>query len=117
MAGGISIHVVDVTRGVPAAGMRVEVFALTPERRSIAAGVLGAGGTLDHAIVRGDGVAAGRYEIVIEVGAWYRAQGVALPEPAFLEDLPFRFGIADAVQHFHLPVKLSPWGVSLWRGA
>jgi 5-hydroxyisourate hydrolase len=59
---------------------------------------------------------AGRYEAIFHVAAWYRAQGIVLPEPPFLDALPFRFGIADAAQHYHLPLKITPWGFSVFRG-
>ena len=56
------------------------------------------------------------YEVVFEVGAFYRAQGADLPSPAFLEEVPYRFHIADAAQHYHLPFKFTDWGFSLFRG-
>jgi 5-hydroxyisourate hydrolase len=115
MAGGISIHIYDVSRGVPAAGLRVELRA--PDATLLASGTVGATGAFDHPIVRGEGIiATGLYEAVFHVGAWYRAQGVAVPEPAFLEEVPYRFGIADLAQHYHLPLKMTPWGFSLFRG-
>ncbi|MBM3619070.1 MAG: hydroxyisourate hydrolase [Alphaproteobacteria bacterium] len=114
-AGGISIHVFDVSRGIAAAGLRVELRG--PEGRSLADGVVGASGAFDHPTVRGEGVTAtGVYEALFHVGDWYRAQGVALPRPAFLEVVPYRFGIADLAQHYHLPLKMTPWGFSLFRG-
>ncbi len=61
-------------------------------------------------------MAAAMYEAVFHVGDWYRAQGVELPELAFLDVVPFRFGIADPAQHYHLPLKITPWGFSLFRG-
>lgn len=116
MAGGVSIHVVDVTRGLPAAGMRVEVFRLDSGRARIGGGVLDERGLLDLAAA-GVGMPPGAYEVVFHVGAFYRQQGVALAEPPFLDEVPFRFGIADPAQHYHLPLKVSPWGFSLFRGA
>ncbi len=112
---GISVHVVDVARGVPAAGLVVEVWALDGGRRRIGAGTLSAGGTLDD-----PGLAAagpGRYEAIFHVGDFYKKLGHAQPEPPFLDVVPFHFGIADASQHYHLPLKLTPWGFSLFRGA
>lgn len=117
MAGGVSVHAVDVSRGVPATGMRVELYGLTPERRLIAEGALQPNGTLDHPVTGGAGIDAGTYEVVFHIGPWLRGQGMDLPEPAFLEDVPFRFAIADVAQHYHLPLKFTPWGYSLFRGA
>lgn len=117
MAGGVSVHAVDVSRGVPATGMRVEIHRLGPKRRPIAEGTLLPNGTLDHPVTGGEGIEAGTYEVVFHIGPWLRDQGMAVPDPAFLEDVPFRFAIADAAQHYHLPLKFTPWGYSLFRGA
>lgn len=114
-AGGISIHVFDVANGVAAAGLSVELRG--PGGKLLAAGTIGASGAFDHPTVRGEGLTeTGIYEAVFHVGAWYRARGVALPSPAFLETVPYRFGIADLAQHYHLPLKMTPWGFSLFRG-
>jgi 5-hydroxyisourate hydrolase len=113
--GGISIHAFDVSRGIAAADLRVELKA--PDGRLLADGKIGATGALDHPIVRGDGLTAtGTYEAIFHIGDWYRAQGVAVPTPAFLEKAPYRFGVADLAQHYHLPLKMTPWGFSLFRG-
>ena len=114
MAGGISIHVIDVSRGVPAAGLLVEVWTVGGERRRIARGALSERGTLDDAALATAG--PGRYEALFHVGEFYRALAVALPDPPFLDVVPFRFAAADPAQHYHLPLKLTPWGYSLFRG-
>jgi 5-hydroxyisourate hydrolase len=113
-AGGISIHAVDVARGVPAAGMRVELYALQPERRLLADGCLGADGLLDHPMTRGDGIAAGPYEAVFHIGAYLAESG----GPAgFLDEVPFRFVVSRAEEHYHLPLKFTPFGYALFRGS
>ena len=81
----------------------------------IAAGRLSARGTLDDPAL-GRRMAPGRYEAEFHVGDFFRALGETLPDPAFLEIVPFRFGLADPDQHYHLPLKLTPWGFSLFRG-
>jgi 5-hydroxyisourate hydrolase len=117
MAGGISIHVMDVVRGCPAEGMRVEILALGASPQKIAAGQLTAQGTLnDHPVTQGEGVIVGIYEVVFHVGDFYRQRRDILPELPFLDIVPFRFGISDVAQHYHLPMKVSPWGFSLFRG-
>jgi 5-hydroxyisourate hydrolase len=113
---GLSIHVVDVSRGVVAAGMRVEVHALDGnERRLLAHGAISARGTLDAPAL--DGVmSVGAYEAVFHVGDYYRAAGVALPAVPFLDVVTYGFGIADPQAHYHLPFKCTPWGYSCFRG-
>jgi 5-hydroxyisourate hydrolase len=117
MAGGVSVHAVDVARGRPAQGMRVEVFALDGARRLIAEGTLGANGALDHAMAQGEGISAGAYEVIFHVGDFLRATGTLAATPPFLDLVPFRFTISDAAQHYHLPFKFTPWGFSLFRGS
>ena len=114
--GGISIHGVDIARGVPAAGLRVELHALAPERHLLAEGELGANGMLDHPVARGECVAAGPHEVVFHLGAWMRANGYSEAETGFLDLLPFRFTVTRVEEHYHLPLKFTPWGVSLFRG-
>ena len=106
---GISIHVVDVSRGVVAAGMRVE---LLHEGKPLADAK-----TSGKGLIEVDGRSqAGVYEAVFHVGDWYRGQRVALPSPPFLDVVTYRFGIADPEQHYHLPFKCTPWGYSCFRG-
>jgi 5-hydroxyisourate hydrolase len=107
---GISIHVVDVSRGVVAAGMKVEIYG--PERRLIVSGVTNAKGLLEVDAA----MPAGAYEAVFHVAAWYRAKQVPLPEVPFLNVVRYDFGIADSQQHYHLPFKCTPWGYSCFRG-
>ncbi len=113
---GISVHAVDVARGVPAAGMRVEIFSLAPSRRLIAEGILAAAGALTHPITS-TRLDPGPYEVVFHAGAFFAANGVAQASPPFFGEVPFRFNIADPDQHYHLPMKITPWGFSLYRGS
>jgi len=113
---GISIHVVDVSRGRVAAGMKVAVFRVAAGARiPIAAGALSAAGTLDDARLA-PAFAPGQYEVEFDVGAYYASAGVALPAVPFLDVVTYRFGIADSAQHYHLPFKCTPWGYSCFRG-
>ncbi|MBM3342490.1 MAG: hydroxyisourate hydrolase [Betaproteobacteria bacterium] len=112
---GVSIHVVDVSRGLVGEGMRIEFFVLAPRRHLVAGGAICANGTLSDAALDARFV-RGEYEAVFHVGAWYRAQGVALPRQAFLDVVNYRFGIDDPEQHYHLPFKCTPWGYSCFRG-
>ena len=117
---GISIHVVDVSRGVLAAGMEVALQALDGNAldgtlRLVAQGAIAANGLLDHPALAAT-FAAGRYRAVFQVGDYYRRSGVALPAVSFLDAVTFDFGIDDPAQHYHLPFKCTPWGYSCFRG-
>ena len=107
---GVSIHGVDVARGVVAAGMKVELYG--PDRRLIVSGMTNAKGLLEVDST----FAPGAYEAVFHVAAWYREQHVKLPEVPFLDVVSYRFGISDPKQHYHLPFKCTPWGYSCFRG-
>lgn len=115
--GGVSIHCVDVARGRVATGLQVVVSRLDPGGPCvIAQGAVGDKGLFEHAALLGREIQVGAYEVVFGVGDFCRASGVALPSPAFLEQVPYRFHIADVAQHYHLPFKFTPWGFSLFRG-
>jgi 5-hydroxyisourate hydrolase len=114
---GISVHAVDVARGLPAQGMEVDIYALASGRRAIANGRLAANGALEHPVAQGREVEAGSYEVVFHVADYLRATGAPTSVPPFLDLVPFRFTIADAGQHYHLPFKFTPWGFSLFRGS
>ena len=115
-AGGISIHAVDVSRGVPAAGLAVRLLRADGDRQLVAQGICKAGGHFEHPVSSGVGVGRGLYQIEFDVAAYYRANQVTIPSPAFLEVAVFRFGIDHVEEHFHLPFKFTPWGFSLFRG-
>ena len=112
MAGGISIHAVDVASGRPAEGLRIEIMRLAPAAARIADGRLGPNGVLDHPVVTGSGIEAGEYEVRFHVGEFFGGSGAS-----FLTIVPFRFRIEEVDEHFHLPIKFTRWGYSLFRGA
>ena len=110
---GISIHVVDVSRGVVAAGMNVELRGA--DGRTIAAGATDAKGLLGSDALNAI-FPAGSYEALFHVADYYRQQRVDLPKVPFLDVVHYRFGISDPQQHYHLPFKCTPWGYSCFRG-
>ena len=112
---GLSIHVVDVSRGVVAVGMKVELYSLQPNRRLLATGQTAKNGQLeDRALTLR--MLAGPYEALFHLAEWYRREQVRLPEVPFLDVVSYRFGISDPEQHYHLPFKCTPWGYSCFRG-
>ena len=110
---GISIHVVDVARGAVARGMQVEVYATAP-RRLVVAGAINASGVLDEAALAAI-FAPGYYEVVFHVAAFYR-DIVPLPDVPFLDQVSLPLRHRRQQQHYHLPMKLTPWGYSCFRG-
>jgi len=116
--GRLTTHVLDTAAGRPAAGMRIELFRISGESRArVAEAVTNADGRCDAPLLEGDAFAPGVYEIVFHAGAYLDAQGADLPEPKFLSDVPVRFGVAGADAHFHVPLLLSPFGYSTYRGS
>ena len=118
MPGRLTTHVLDTARGVPAAGMRLALFALDGGApRRLAATATNAGGRTDAPLLEGAAMKPGRYEIVFELGAYFHAAGVALADPPFLDAVPIRFAIADAAAHYHVPLLASPWSYATYRGS
>lgn len=112
----ISVHVVDIANGVVARGMRVEVVSLEQSAATVLAGTVGNNGLVED-LENPDRIPPGSYELRLHVGDYYRERGTPLPDRPFMDVQVFRFGLFDGRQHYHLPVKLSPWGMSLFRGA
>jgi 5-hydroxyisourate hydrolase len=111
---GVSVHAVDVAHGRVAEGLMVSIHAMDDNGREVASGAIGSKGLLDHPSAQGVGMGQGVYEIRFAIGAYFRQRGVASD---FLDLVPFRFIIRDEKQHVHLPLKFTPFGFSIWRGA
>lgn len=120
MAGGLSIHCVDVASGRVAVGLQVTLRRLgadgQPQAAVLVQGRIGSNGLLTDPELMSEAITPGGYEVSFAVGDYYRAQGSVVPSIAFLEVVPYRFHIADALQHYHLPFKFTAWGFSLFRG-
>ncbi len=117
--GHLSTHVLDTMHGCPAAGMTVTLQRLeatgfeTLKTLTLNNDGRSDGGPLLHA----DSMAVGRYRLLFDVAAYFRGRGVVLPEPAFIDTVPVDFGIADAQGHYHVPLLVSPWAYSTYRGS
>jgi 5-hydroxyisourate hydrolase len=116
MPQGMSIHVVDVTRSRPAAGMKVEVFALADGRRLLANAAVNARGLVDDTRLAAR-LAPGPYEVWFHVAEYFCSTRTDLPARPFLDVVRYQFGVADADRHYHLPFKTTPWGYSCFLGA
>lgn len=119
MAGGrLSTHVLDTTRGKPAAGVKIALYRLTGELRDKLKDVVtNQDGRTDAPMLSGDDLMEGTYELVFHAGDYLRASGQAGAGPLFLDQIPIRFGIPDASQHYHVPLLISPFAYSTYRGS
>ena len=117
--GRLTTHVLDTMHGSPASGMQVRLYWLGDDvvPLVLATITLNADGRADGPLLEGDAFKAGRYRLVFDVAAYFRGRGVALGEPAFLDDVPVDFGISDASSHYHVPLLVSPWAYSTYRGS
>ena len=120
MAGGgrLTTHALDTASGRPAQGLAIELYRIDgDERRHLKTVTTNADGRVDQPLLAGDDLRRGTYELVFRAGDYLRAQSTELPEPAFLDVIPLRFGIAEPGAHYHVPLLLSPYGYSTYRGS
>jgi len=116
--GHLSTHVLDTANGCPAAGMKV-----TLQRFDSAGAVtlksfaLNADGRSDGPLLDAQAMVVGRYRLSFEVAAYFRGRGATLPDPPFIDVVPLDFAIADAAGHYHVPLLVSPWSYSTYRGS
>lgn len=116
--GRLTTHVLDTAGGLPAAGMQFTLNRLDGEQRTpLLSGTTNADGRYDRPLLDGAALTAGRYELVFACADYFRARGVELPEPPFLDQISLAFGIADASSDYHVPLLISPWAYSTYRGS
>lgn len=124
-AGRLTTHVLDTVHGVPAAGMAVSLYAreVSPDgcadgRWLLLRSVLTNGdGRVDGPLLSGEDLKSGCYRLVFDVDGYFRRQGLDLPEPPFLGKVSIDFGMADPHGHYHVPLLVSPWAYSTYRGS
>ena len=116
---GLSTHVLDTMHGTPAAGMAVALYTTAGGQPSLVRRlVLNADGrNPDGPLYGNEELKAGTYRLVFDVAAYFRARGVTLPDPPFLDRVTLDFGIAHEDQHYHVPLLVSPWSYSTYRGS
>ena len=116
---GLTTHVLDIARGRPAERVRVELYEFgTAGERALVADVLTNGdGRTDAPLISASDARVGRFELVFHAGDYFRRQGVKTADPPFLDLIPLRFAIADPAAHYHVPLLVSPWSYSTYRGS
>jgi 5-hydroxyisourate hydrolase len=115
VTGRLTTHVLDTTRGGPARGMALSLWRIDDAgaRALLLRATTNADGRLDQPLLAGAALQPGRYELLFAVGAYF----ALATTPAFLDEVPIRFGIADAGAHYHVPLLVSPWAYSTYRGS
>ncbi|KEO56072.1 hydroxyisourate hydrolase [Thioclava pacifica] len=118
MAGYLTTHVLDTARGCPAEGLRIALYAIKGHNRElIAETATNSDGRTDTPILPAECFATGTYELIFAAGDYLRASGQAGEEPLFLDEIPIRFGMSDLQAHYHVPLLLSPYSFSTYRGS
>lgn len=116
--GKLSTHVLDIAQGRPAADVALELYALGPGGRTLLKSArTNQDGRCDAPLLQGDDMRAGQYELVFAAGDYFARQGLLLPVPRFVDRVTLAFGIADAGQNYHVPLLVSPWAYSTYRGS
>jgi 5-hydroxyisourate hydrolase len=117
MPAKLSTHVLDTAHGCPAAGMKIELWSLDGDERTlVVTAKTNAEGRTETPLLAADEMVAGHYEILFFVGDYFAAKSANLPKIRFLDKIPVRFGIADAGASYHVPLLCSPWSYSTYRG-
>ena len=116
---GLSTHVLDTMHGCPASGMAVQLYATNDSAtKLIKTFTLNADGRNPNGLLlTTEELQVGTYRLVFDVGGYFKAHGTALPEPNFLSQVSLDFGIASPAQHYHVPLLVSPWSYSTYRGS
>ena len=115
---GLSTHVLDTMHGCPAAGMQVTLYATDGDRATeLKRLTLNHDGRMDAPLFDNTNLRTGTYRLTFDVAAYFKAKGVQLPEPNFLNRVSLDFGIAHTDQHYHVPLLVSPWSYSTYRGS
>lgn len=114
--GTLSTHVLNTAQGVPAEGVRIELWRLDPEPAQLVETVTNADGRTSDPMLAPGSFRAGRYELRFHIGAYFRARGIA-PEPLFLDVVAVNVGLADGRGHYHVPLLCTPWSYTTYRGS
>ncbi len=114
--GQLTTHILDTANGIPAAGVDVRLFALDRGRELKAAAVTNTDGRCEHPLLMDELLVAGEYELEFDIGDYFRSRGAELDDPAFLSTVVIRFAMQED-QHYHVPLLVTPWSYSTYRGS
>lgn len=115
--GRLTTHVLDTAQGKPADGVAVTLYRLDKGREQIAQATTNSDGRLDQPILENEAFSRGTYELVFAAGAYFSRFEIEQGDPPFVGEVVLRFGIADADAHYHVPLLVSPWSYSTYRGS
>lgn len=113
----MSTHVLDTANGCPAKGIKLSLYRLGDRRELIRQAMTNDDGRTDQALLQDDEAEMGHYELVFEVADYFKAKGAELDDPPFLDRITLSFAIAHADRHYHVPLLVSPWSYSTYRGS
>ncbi|HUX83409.1 MAG TPA: hydroxyisourate hydrolase [Halothiobacillus sp.] len=114
----LTTHILDTSLGKPAAGVRIHLHKrVGNQSQHLSTHMTNDDGRCDSPILAGEAFTIGTYELVFEMGAYLRQNHTPLPEPLFLDQIVIRFGISNAQDHYHVPLLVSPFGYSTYRGS
>ena len=116
---GLTTHVLDIARGQPAQSMRVELYEFDGDgaRTLLVDVATNADGRTDKPLIGATEARVGRFELVFHAADYFRNQGAKVSDPPFLDIVPIRFAVADPAAHYHVPLLVSPWSYSTYRGS
>ena len=116
--GKLSTHVLDTMHGLPAQGVRIELYAIQGEaRRLMKKAITDHDGRCSEPLLQGPEFTRGTYELIFHVGDYFAQKGVAMPEPRFVDLVVLRFGVAQPAENYHVPLIVTPWTYSTYRGS
>ena len=116
--GRLTTHVLDTSLGRPGEGIRIELFRISDDRRDkLRDAVTNCDGRCDAPILEGSDFESGTYELIFHAGAYFDTHAIDLPAPKFLDQVVIRFGISEPDAHYHVPLLLSPYSYSTYRGS
>jgi 5-hydroxyisourate hydrolase len=116
--GRLTTHVLDTASGRPGAGVRITLYrSLGAQYALVKDALTNRDGRCDAPLLEGDAFGRGRYRLVFAAGEYFRAQGTSLPDPPFVDEVVLDFGVADETAHYHVPLLVSPWSYSTYRGS